>query len=310
MELGIMCIFAEQILTIMKRQFLLLFMLLIVSNVLVSQTSAIIPLEQVAADLPKAGWVGNQAMSMFTRLEDAEYVIAPRQIDPEVGGQITSVKFFHHPYQEYNTTSYTIKIFEGVDLQWYNQGMHLYEYASCGEEVYSQDYTASGDGWQIVELTAPYLIPEGEFWVGIQMHGMGTMGLGGSNQAVEGQYFFSEMYNYNWYWSFPYFFNSSAWQDELYSLGLAIYVEEVTASDEKLDLDIRVYPNPTANQVRVEAENMERIAVIDLSGRVVRELSVNGDIVSLDLCDLDSGLYFLNIVTTQGSFLRQLSIVD
>jgi len=293
----------------MKKHFLPLFLLLSFSSVLYSQNHETMALDDVTANSAKAGWVGNQALSSFTRLQDAEYVIAPRQIEPEVSGQITSLKFYHHPFQEYNTTSYTIKIFEGIDLQWYNQGLHLYEYASCGEVVYTQDYTASGDGWQTVALDTAYVIPEGEFWIGVQMHGMGTMALGGASQAVEGQYFFSDMYNYNWYWSLPVIFNSSMWQDELYSLALAVYVEEVTAVDDNAEVKVAVYPNPASNQVCVDANGLERIDIMDLSGRVVRQLAVTGNCVSLNLSDLSSGLYFLNVVTMQGSSVHQLNVM-
>lgn len=275
----------------MRRYLLSLIVLLSFSNLLFAQST----------------WIGNENLSMFTRLEDAEYVIAPRQIQPDVNGQITSMKFYHNPYQEYNTDSYTIKIYEGIDLQWYNQSLMLYQLSSCGELVYSQDYTASGTGWQTVELDMPYTIPEGEFWVGVQMHGMGTVVFGGEATAVEGQYYFTDMYNSLWYWKPTYFFDSQAWQDVLYSLGLAVYVEESTSVDETVEL-VTVYPNPASDRVRVAADGMQSISIYDLSGRIVREVKVSDDAVSVDLSGLNAGLYFLSVVTEQGAFLERLSV--
>ncbi len=253
-------------------------------------------------------WIGNENLSMFTRLEDSEYVIAPRQIQPDVNGQITALKFYHNPYQEYNTDSYTIKIYEGVDLQWYNQSLMLYQLSSCGELVYSQDYTASGTGWQTVELDTPYTIPEGEFWVGVQMHGMGTVVFGGEATAVEGQYYFTDMYNSLWYWKPTYFFDSQAWQDVLYSLALSVCVEEATSVGESDDALVSVFPNPASDQVCVKAEGLRHLTVCDLSGRVVKTLPVSGDAVSLDLEGFAPGLYLLTLTTDQGSFVERLSV--
>ncbi len=275
----------------MRRLLLSLLVLLSFSNLLFAQST----------------WIGNENLSMFTRLQDVEYVIAPRQIQPDVNGQITSVKFYHYPYMEYNTNSYTIKIYEGIDLQWYNQNMMLYELSSCGQPVYRQDYTASATGWQTVELDTPYTIPEGEFWVSIQMHGMGTVAFGDQDHAVEGQYYFTEMFNSVWYWKPTYFFDSAAWQDVLYSLGLAVYVEESTSVDETVEL-VTVYPNPASDRVRVAAEGMQSISIYDLSGRIVREVKVSDDAVSIDLSGLNAGLYFLSVVTEQGTFVERLSV--
>jgi len=106
-----------------------------------------------------------------------------------------------------------------------------------------------------------------------------------------------------------YFYDSSSWQDVLYSLGLAVYVEEVTAVGENADVEVAVYPNPASNQVNVKSEGLESITVIDLSGRIVRQYDVTGNSVSLDLTELGSGLYFLNVITSQGSSMQRLSVM-
>ncbi len=292
----------------MKRLLLPLMVLLLCSNVLYSQNVETLPLDEETSLSAKDGWFGNTNLTMFTRLENAEYVIRPRQVNSEVGGQITKVKFYHHPYEEYNTTSYTIKIYEGGELQWYDQDRHLYELSSSGQQVYNQDYTASGDGWQTVELNTPYTIPDGEFWVGVQMHGMGTVAFGGENSAVENQYLFTEMYNYNWYWSPTYFFDNNAWQDVLYSLGLAVYTQGASCIHEA-GATFAVYPNPAADQAYIQAEGLENITVFDLSGRIVREMEVSGNETTLDLNGLHNGLYFLKVTTRNGSSVKRLNVV-
>ena len=295
----------------MKKTLVYLLLTFACCNIMFSQQHDVLTLKEtlVASEFEKDGWVGNTNLSMFARLQDAEAIIAPRQINPEVNGLVTSLKFYHHPYQEYNSNSYTIKVYENIDLQLDDAGQMLYDYTSCGDLVYSQDYTASGDGWQIVEFTTPYVIPDGEFWIGVQMHGMGTLSFGDADNAVEGQYYFSDMLNYTWYWSLSYFFDSSLWQNVLYSLGMAIYVEDYAAADEALGTEVAVFPNPAKDQFQVKAEALQQITVVDLSGRIVRNEKVSGDFAVINVNDLRPGMYYVNVVTANGSRVKRLEVV-
>ena len=179
-------------------------------------------------DAPKTtqeeGWVGNENVSNFSLFEDAEYVIAPRMFSPDLTGQIDAIKFYRNAYNEYNTTQYTLKIYENVNLQLFDQSLHLYYYESCGDLVYSQDFTAETNGWVTIDLDTPYNIKSGDFWVGIQMHGMGTIVTGDAGYSVEGMYYYTEMNNYVWYWSPTYFWLN--YEDVLYSCGFSVHVVE------------------------------------------------------------------------------------
>ena len=171
----------------------------------------------------REGWVGNTDVTNMAMMENTIMVMAPRQIDPDINGKITSLKFYRQEYQEYNTTSYTVKIYEGIDLKWYDENMNYYYFNSCGNEVYSQDYTASSEGWQTVELDTPYNIPDGEFWIGVQMNGEGMAVFGDQAGAVLGQYYYSDQYEFEWYWKPSYFVVD--WDEYLFSLGMAVFVE-------------------------------------------------------------------------------------
>ena len=171
----------------------------------------------------REGWVGNTDLTYMAMMENTIMVMAPRQIDPDISGKITSLKFYRQVYNEYNTMSYTVKIYENIDLQVYDPNMNYYSFESCGDEVYSQDYTASSEGWHIVELDTPYNIPDGEFWIGVKMNGEGMALFGAQESAVLGQYYYSDQYEFVWYWKPSYFVVN--WDEYLFSLGLAVFVE-------------------------------------------------------------------------------------
>ncbi|MCX6207986.1 MAG: M4 family metallopeptidase, partial [Bacteroidetes bacterium] len=62
-----------------------------------------------------------------------------------------------------------------------------------------------------------------------------------------------------------------------------------------------VYPNPAKNAVNILYKNMVSIAVLDLTGRVVREQKlVKCDSANIDLYNLTNGLYILKVTTIDG----------
>ena len=203
----------------MKKSFLIVAALIISSFASAQQVLKLENPEQTSRD----GWVGNTDVTNMAMMENTISVIAPRQIDPEINGKITSLKFYRQEYQEYNTTSFTLKIFENIDLKWYDENMNYYFYESCGNEVYSQDFTATQQGWVTVELDTPYNIPSGEFWIGVKMNGEGMLVFGNEANSVLGQYYYLDEYEFEWYWKPSYFVVN--WDEVLFSMGLAVFVE-------------------------------------------------------------------------------------
>ena len=211
------------------------FALALVMMAFVAPAQEIMKLSNPVASQDKEGWTGNVAVSSFVRLEDAEFAIAPRAFDQNLQGLMTKVKFYRNPYEEYNTTSYTLKIYERPNLVLVNESLGLYDLNSCGELVYEQSFTSTTTGWDEVELVEPYLITDDDFWVSIKMNGLGTVVIGNENNASEGDYFYTKMYEYVNYWSYSYFFNS-AYDYILYDCGLAVYTTELNNCNPPTDL--------------------------------------------------------------------------
>jgi len=99
-----------------------------------------------------------------------------------------------------------------------------------------------------------------------------------------------------------------------YSFNEAVSFKAVTASAAGATLTIEdlssatssvfVYPNPTANRVYIQAENITKAALFDLMGRRVK--TTNQD--QIDLSDISSGSYILQ-VTTQNNTTETFKII-
>lgn len=64
---------------------------------------------------------------------------------------------------------------------------------------------------------------------------------------------------------------------------------------------ISVYPNPAQNELKLNTnESIESVQIMNMNGAIVRSVSGNNNIVSLN--DLESGVYILNVSTESGAY--------
>lgn len=72
----------------------------------------------------------------------------------------------------------------------------------------------------------------------------------------------------------------------------------------------KVYPNPTDNQLIIIGENMERIYLYNALGQLLIDKNISGSHeVIINTTQLKSGLYILNILTTEGKNVSKRVIV-
>lgn len=70
--------------------------------------------------------------------------------------------------------------------------------------------------------------------------------------------------------------------------------------------EVNIYPNPVSDKLVVEAENISRIAILDLVGQVVYQTETSGSSVTLDLSSFAAGSYFINVTTDKGQVVRKM----
>ena len=89
------------------------------------------------------------------------------------------------------------------------------------------------------------------------------------------------------------------------ALGSVVVGEKATASiDDVLFDGLKVYPNPASSVLNISADtSMDSATIHNLLGQQVKNITINANKISLDVSDLNSGIYLVKI--TSGS--KQIS---
>ena len=80
--------------------------------------------------------------------------------------------------------------------------------------------------------------------------------------------------------------------------------------DENLEDEVAVYPNPANNLIRIDVEprliaSVQRIDLYDITGK----LMISYNETEIDVSGLESGMYFVNILTDKGVVTKKVTIV-
>lgn len=71
-----------------------------------------------------------------------------------------------------------------------------------------------------------------------------------------------------------------------------------------------MYPNPAQNEVAISLEGFEidKITLIDMNGRVVKEQNINNTQAKINVSKLNQGIYFAKIETVKGILTKKLIV--
>ena len=69
-----------------------------------------------------------------------------------------------------------------------------------------------------------------------------------------------------------------------------------------------VYPNPTSDNIRIEAMDMVRISVINTLGQVVYDKAVEGNEAIINMAQFGNGIYMVNITTANGTNVKRVVV--
>lgn len=71
--------------------------------------------------------------------------------------------------------------------------------------------------------------------------------------------------------------------------------------------NISIYPNPVNDVLNISSPDFELQSVIvtDINGRIVKESKANNTNTEINVSDLNSGVYFINVKTTDGSVVKK-----
>ena len=83
----------------------------------------------------------------------------------------------------------------------------------------------------------------------------------------------------------------------------------VTAVEENVTDDIKLYPNPTNGNLNITAEGLKRITVINALGQVLYDNNANSDREIMDMSRFDAGIYMVRIITEKGMTTQRVSVI-
>jgi hypothetical protein len=88
-------------------------------------------------------------------------------------------------------------------------------------------------------------------------------------------------------------------------VALKVGVNELN-NDTKTQVD--VFPNPSQGLVNIQSnEHIVNLTVTNLNGKTVLELNnLNTNNLPIDISHLNQGIYFINGVTNQGTFVQKI----
>jgi Secretion system C-terminal sorting domain/FG-GAP repeat len=87
-------------------------------------------------------------------------------------------------------------------------------------------------------------------------------------------------------------------------------ISGVGINDDGIASAIAIYPNPTTGKITIECEGMQRVEVLDITGKLIYEiassLSPRNDVVEIDLSGFSKGIYFVKVSSQDGVAVERI----
>ena len=100
------------------------------------------------------------------------------------------------------------------------------------------------------------------------------------------------------------------WVDAQYNISCpeGVWYRILPLSVNTFDVAANVYPNPTSGDIRIEANNMVRVSVVNTLGQVVYNKAVEGNEAIINMAQFDNGVYMVNIITENGTSVKRVVV--
>ena len=104
--------------------------------------------------------------------------------------------------------------------------------------------------------------------------------------------------------SFFYIYSVRPIYEDCFGLMSHLVADYINDVDENNTIKATIYPNPSQNEFNIVCDNMTRITVYNMMGSKIMDTDVNSSRYSIS--SLESGVYFINIETTNGSIVKKV----
>ena len=83
---------------------------------------------------------------------------------------------------------------------------------------------------------------------------------------------------------------------------------DLTSTDENQALDFKLYPNPTSGLITIALEGMQKVVVYNALGQALLNKEASSDMLQLDLLCFENGLYWIKVMTQNGTVVRSFVV--
>jgi hypothetical protein len=73
---------------------------------------------------------------------------------------------------------------------------------------------------------------------------------------------------------------------------------------------LNIYPIPVITDLQISADNVSRVEIYSINGKIVESKTMNESVLTIDLSDYDTGLYILKAYKTSGEVVNRRIIKD
>jgi hypothetical protein len=91
-------------------------------------------------------------------------------------------------------------------------------------------------------------------------------------------------------------------------------VEDITSVDEHAEnsnAQVVIYPNPATDELNIQSvkDIIQSVGILDVNGKLINTIDINQTVYSLDLRQLNPGMYFLQINNGEETTMKRFSVV-
>lgn len=81
--------------------------------------------------------------------------------------------------------------------------------------------------------------------------------------------------------------------------------DDISVNENKMSF-AKIFPNPTENELNIECEGMQEIMIYMPNGQLLEKINVNSDKHIINMSEYNSGIYFLKIVSEEGTSVKRV----
>lgn len=83
-------------------------------------------------------------------------------------------------------------------------------------------------------------------------------------------------------------------------------VSLVTGTEYAPEKDVKIYPNPIKDNLVIEGISNANIELFNLQGQFIKNVHTTGNKTSIDMSDIDNGVYSIKITTKDGIIVKKI----